>query len=103
MNRVQAKVKDSNSQEAFFKLSSLMDFYNKPPQPYKDVNKFFLQFQDIDWSYWGENVRSIGLVDKIKSKFDEFKTQDYNIDVIAQRSTINSERFDNYVKNFTKK
>lgn len=37
MNRVQSKVKDTNSQEAFFKLSSLIDYYNKAPQYFKEV------------------------------------------------------------------
>jgi len=37
MSRIQSKVKDSNSQEAFFKLSSLIDFYNKPAQSFKEV------------------------------------------------------------------
>jgi hypothetical protein len=90
MNRIQNKVKDSASQEAYLKLTSLIDFYNKPVEAVKD---------NVDWKYWDENIRSSGLVNKIKSKFDEFKTYSYNIDSVAQRSSINSEVFDQYVIN----
>ena len=38
IGQVQAKVKDTTSQEAFYKLSSLIDFYNKPAQNFKEVN-----------------------------------------------------------------
>jgi len=44
MQRVQAKVNDSNSQEAFGKLSSLIDFYNKPAAEFKEVNLFSINF-----------------------------------------------------------
>ena len=37
MQRVQSKVNDSHSQEAFTKLSSLIDFYNKPANEFKEV------------------------------------------------------------------
>lgn len=37
MQRVQSKVNDSQSQEAFAKLSSLIDFYNKPANDFKEV------------------------------------------------------------------
>lgn len=87
MGRIQAKAKDSHSQETYMKLSSLIDFYNKPAQTFKE---------DIDWGYWKDNVRSEGLVDKIKDKFEELKGYSYNIDSIAQRSAINSENYDNY-------
>jgi hypothetical protein len=35
--RIQSKVKDGQSQEAFMKLSSLMDYYNRPAEDFKDV------------------------------------------------------------------
>ncbi len=41
-------------------------------------------------------MRTEGIVDKIREKFDEFKTYSYNIDAIAQRSAINSDDFDDY-------
>jgi hypothetical protein len=44
MQRVQAKVNDSNSQEAFGKLSSLIDFYNKPAAEFKEVILFSINF-----------------------------------------------------------
>ena len=37
MARIQNKVKDSGSQESFLKLSSLIDFYNKPAENVKEV------------------------------------------------------------------
>jgi hypothetical protein len=88
MNRIQNKVKDVASQESFSKLSSLIDYYNKPVEASKD---------NIEWKYWEENIRSSGLVDNIKSKYDEYKTYNYNIDSVAQRSSLNSEVFDQYV------
>lgn len=42
-------------------------------------------------------MRTEGLVEKIKDKYEDFKTQSYNIDAIAQKSTITSERYSNYV------
>jgi len=44
MQRVQSKVNDSHSQEAFGKLSSLIDFYNKPATEFREViwNKIFI-------------------------------------------------------------
>ncbi len=39
MNRIQNKVKDNASSESFLKLSSLIDYYNKPVEAVKDVNK----------------------------------------------------------------
>lgn len=35
-------------------------------------------------------------MDKVKDKYEEFKTHSYNIDAIAQRSAINSENYDDY-------
>ena len=37
MGRIQAKAKDSHSQETYMKLNSLIDYYNKPAQNYKEV------------------------------------------------------------------
>lgn len=42
-------------------------------------------------------MRTEGLVEKIKEKYEDFKTQTYNIDAIAQKSTITSEQYSNYV------
>ena len=41
-------------------------------------------------------MRTENIVEKIREKFDEFKTYSYNIDAIAQRSAINSEDYDDY-------
>jgi hypothetical protein len=38
MGRIQAKAKDMHSQETLMKLGSLIDYYNKPAETYKDVN-----------------------------------------------------------------
>jgi hypothetical protein len=37
--RIQNKAKDTQAQEAFGKLSSLIDFYNKPVEPVKEVKQ----------------------------------------------------------------
>jgi hypothetical protein len=55
IHRIQTKVKDAASSEAFSKISSLIDFYNKPPAQYKE---------DIDWNYWKDNIRTEGVVDR---------------------------------------
>jgi hypothetical protein len=41
MARIQNKAKDSASQESFLKLSSLIDFYNKPVENVKEVMFLF--------------------------------------------------------------
>lgn len=35
--RIQSKVKDAASQESYMKLSSLIDYFNKPAAPHKEV------------------------------------------------------------------
>jgi hypothetical protein len=87
LGRIQAKSTDTKSQESLMKLSSLVDYYNRPAEPLKE---------NIDWGYWKENIRTAGIVEKISDKFNDYKTQVYNVDSIAQKSAINSERFDNY-------
>ena len=37
MGRIQIKAKDTASQESLMKLSSLIDYYNKPAEFYKEV------------------------------------------------------------------
>jgi hypothetical protein len=37
MGRIQAKARDTQSQESLMKLSSLIDYYNKPAESYKEV------------------------------------------------------------------
>jgi hypothetical protein len=54
-NRIHAKIKDGAAAEAFSKVSALVDYYNKPPQQYKE---------DIDWKYWEDNIRTEGVVTK---------------------------------------
>jgi hypothetical protein len=55
ISRIQAKVKDSASSEAYGKISSLIDYYNKPVAQYTE---------NIDWNYWKDNIRTDGVVDK---------------------------------------
>jgi hypothetical protein len=33
----------------------------------------------------------------MKDKYESFKKQDYNIDLVAQKSTVNSEKYETYV------
>lgn len=96
IQRIQNKVRDAASSEAYGKISSLIDYYNKPPTQYKE---------DIDWNYWRDNIRTEGVVEKyklnkfrIQDKLNEYKsTQNYNIDNIAMKSVINSEKYETYV------
>ena len=37
MGRIQSKAKDTQAQETLMKLSSLIDYYNKPADTYKQV------------------------------------------------------------------
>lgn len=39
MGRIQAKAKDSHSQETLMKLSSLIDYYNKPAESFNEVGR----------------------------------------------------------------
>jgi len=66
----------------------LVDFYNKPAKTFKD---------DIDWSSWKDQIRTAGVVDKIHAKYENFKKQNYNVDLVAQKSTANSEKYDTHV------
>lgn len=88
IQRIQSKVHDSASVESYAKLSSLVDFYNKPAKTFKD---------DIDWSSWKDQIRTAGVVDKIHAKYENFKKQNYNVDLVAQKSTANSEKYDTHV------
>ncbi len=40
MGRIGAKAKDTASQESLMKLSSLIDYYNKPAEQFKEVISF---------------------------------------------------------------
>jgi hypothetical protein len=88
VQRVQSKVHDSASVESYSKLSSLVDFYNKPAKTFTD---------DIKWDTWNEQIRTAGVVDKIHAKYASFQKSNYNVDLVAQKSTANSEKYDTYV------
>jgi hypothetical protein len=45
MGRIQTKVKDAASQESFLKLSSLIDYYNRPPEQFKEVTLFLIYLE----------------------------------------------------------
>lgn len=75
--------------ESFTKISSLIDYYNKPAKVNKD---------QIDWAHWSDEIRTAGVVEKIKEKYNTFKKQDYNVDLVAQKSTVTSEKYETYVK-----
>ncbi len=40
MGRISAKAKDTASQESLMKLSSIIDYYNKPADSFKEVELF---------------------------------------------------------------
>lgn len=87
LNRIQSKARDQWGQESYSKLSSLVDYYTKPPQDYKE---------NIDWEYWSSNIRSSGVVEKIRNIYNDFKNYDYNVDQLAARSAVNSNKYDEY-------
>jgi hypothetical protein len=55
VQRIQAKVKDSASNEAYSKVASLIDYYNKQVPALKEK---------VDWNYWEDNIRTSGIVNK---------------------------------------
>jgi hypothetical protein len=74
IQRIQNKVKDAASSEAYGKISSLIDYYNKPPAQYKE---------DIDWSYWKDNIRTEGVVEKYSYYLnEESKINSMNINLL---------------------
>jgi hypothetical protein len=87
INRIQAKANDAFSQEAVGKLSSLVGYYSKG---LGDVA------QKVDWDYWRSNIRTEGLVDKLKSKNQELSEHNYNVDSLAEKSVQTSEKYENY-------
>lgn len=87
LHRIQSKAQDQQGLEASNKLSSLVDYYSKNSG---ETN------QKIDWDYWSQNIRTSGLVDKIKEKNESIEKQQYNIDTLAAKSAITSEKYENY-------
>jgi len=53
MSRFKSKVKDSNSQEIYLKLLSLIDFHNKHAQSFKEVNKYISLYN----YYWSNLIK----------------------------------------------
>jgi len=85
--RIQQKAHDNIGQESYSKLSSLVNFYSKNVD--NSSNK-------IDWDFWRQNIRTEGVVEKIKEKNTELSTKTYNIDALAARSAHTSEKYENY-------
>lgn len=88
MNRIHAKANDSFGQESANKLSTLVDFYMKPPG---DIGK-----NSIDWDYWQKTIRTEGIVGKMKQKNEDLAKQTYNIDSIALKAAHITEKYNDY-------
>lgn len=87
INRIQSKAGDAFSQEAVGKLSSLIGYYSK------GIGEVA---QKVDWDYWRSNIRTEGLVDKLKDKNQELSQHSYNVDSLAEKSVQTSEKYENY-------
>ena len=86
LNRVQAKVSNSQAQEAVSKLSSLIAYYTKPSDSSNEK---------IDWNFWSQNIRSEGIVNKLKDKLESVKDKTYNVEALAAKSAVVSDKYEN--------
>lgn len=66
-------------------MASLVDYYSKPAST--SSNK-------IDWDYWNKTIRTTSIVSKIQQKNESFGEQRYNIDALAAKSAVVSEKYD---------
>lgn len=85
--RVQQKAHDGLGQEGSAKLSSLIDYFTQGSNQKLD---------EINWNYWKQNIRTEGLVEKLKEKNQELDKHSYNIDTLAAKSAISSTKYENY-------
>lgn len=87
MKRIQGKAKDAYGQDTVNKLSALVDFYSRPADS---------KNSKIDWDSWKKEIRSEGIVDKLKSKNEELANHTYNVDDLASKSAVVSDKYDKY-------
>lgn len=87
LNRVQVKATNSASQDAYSKLSSLVDYFTKPSEKFNDK---------LDWEFWRKNIRTTGVVDKLEAKVESLKDQAYNAENLASKSAVTSEKHETY-------
>lgn len=87
--RVQDKANDSAAQESVSNLSSLIDYYMKKAED-SSTNKLL----DIDWDSWKKEIRTPDVVDSLKNKLEEAKTQSYNVEGLASKAAITNDKFD---------
>jgi hypothetical protein len=85
MHRVQSKANNPSSIEQVSRLSNLVDFYSKPAEE---------NTENIDWSFWKKTIRTEGVVDKLQSKLQVAKEQQYNVESLAAKAAINDEDYE---------
>jgi hypothetical protein len=85
LTRVSAKASNSASQEAVAKLASLVSYYTKPVESSKDK---------IDWDLWKQNIRTPEIVEKLKSKLEQAYSKSYNVEALASKSVVTSEKYE---------
>lgn len=88
IKRIQVKAKDAYGQDATNKLSSLVDFYSKSGNDFES--------SQINWEEWKKEIRTEGIVEKLKEKNAEVAKKNYNIDDLAAKSAVVSDKYDNY-------
>lgn len=76
MKQVNSKATTNEGKVVVGQLSSLMNYYNKQEDT---------ETKDIDWKLWEGQIKTKGLVDKIKSNFESLITQEYNSSEILQK------------------
>ena len=89
LTRVQSKANDPASQESVTKLSSLIDFYTKKAENVSEDKNL-----QINWDEWRKEIRTPGIVDKLQHKLEEAKTQKYNVDSLASKAALTSDKYD---------
>ena len=87
LHRIQTKSKDQLSTESFAKLSSLVDYYSKSTSSTESP---------INWEQWKSQIRTEGIVDKLKAKNEELQAQTYNVESLASSSAHNTDQYDKY-------
>ena len=62
--RLREAAKTNEGRENFGQLSSLVEFFNR--------KSTHTSLEQIEWSEWRDQVKTPGVVDKIKEKYGEF-------------------------------
>ncbi len=66
MKQVNNKATSINGKVVVGQLSSLINYYNRFDE---------VESKEIDWNFWGSQIKTKGLVEKIKSNFESLNTE----------------------------